>query len=146
MLSPRDLRRLLLEALGSVRRSQYRVRAMVRRAGREGLGAGSVGRLLACEYVLERVALRLETLYVAGFATKGSLELPYRLLVEAHSMVAGIHPELYYSVSELLEAIERIQSALPEAPEAWGLGEGVDEEVRRVLEEARSRVTGGRAA
>lgn len=133
----RTSRELVIEALSGIRRAQARIKVL---AGRLAASQGDpeAGRMLESLYmielVLERIAIRLETLLLVDSITGERLSLPYRLLKEVASMRLDTHPELQYTLSIIYESLNRamVKSGF-EGVEV----EAMDEEVKSILSDAR---------
>ncbi|MCE4619663.1 MAG: hypothetical protein F7C33_01435 [Desulfurococcales archaeon] len=144
MRKKRNPTRMVMDALLVVRRAQLEVRRAKARARQlEGvLPAGEYRNLIlsleTIDNVLERVAVRLETILASGIITADLLRLPRVLVSKASSQLANIPPELSQSLAEINDILDAIIAQAPEgAPEIPIAEENVEESAEEVLEEAK---------
>ena len=136
----RDTRRAIIEALGLVRRAQMEARKGVARLARiadkvEG-GREILVSLETLNLVLERVALRLNTLLATGVITPGLLAPIAALVKELYEESRDLGPGISQALSELDDILEALYT--------WSSGghpsiaeDAVRAEARMVIEEAR---------
>jgi len=135
-----DARRALIEALGLVRKAQMEARKGVARLSRladkvEG-GRELLLRLETLNIVLERVALRLNTLLVTGVLSRELLEPVSALVKELYSESRDLGPSIAQALSELDDILESIAATAP-PPEPLTRREYLREEARSIILEAR---------
>ena len=104
-----SLRGYIVRALTEVRRAQVRIR--VARSRLEALNdVEGVVRLEALNEVLERVALRLETLLVLGVASSELLRASLVAVRVLELLKQYAPPDVRHLVAEIQQALERIHS------------------------------------
>jgi len=137
------LRGYVLRALTEIRRAQVRIR--IARSRLEALNdiEGAV-RLEALNEVLERIALRLETILVLSTA---SPELLRALVTAGRALEPLQHhapPDIKQMIVEVQETLDKIQNTLtPVEPVVSNpsIGDEAEEVLREAMEVARRKVT-----
>jgi division protein CdvB (Snf7/Vps24/ESCRT-III family) len=151
----KDAMKAIMEALALVRKAQLEVRRAKSRAR-------TMSKLLSIqEYkdlmealetldiILERVALRLQTILVTGVFNKELLETPKEILVRALNISSMIPPSITQSLAEITDTLDVLASHAPSIPEASipaveesnsHVSENVEEVLREAKEEARRRL------
>lgn len=138
-----NLRGYIVKALTEVRRAQVRIR--VARSRLESLNdiEGAV-RLEALNEVLERIALRLETLLVLGTASPELLRASLVAGKAVEPLKQHAPPDVRHMVMEVQQALERIHSITappePPGPSLSIASSDVEEVLREAIEVAKARV------
>ncbi|MCX8196160.1 MAG: hypothetical protein N3F67_03685 [Acidilobaceae archaeon] len=134
----KETRAAVLKALAEIRRAQVKVRLLGERM--RGLDEESALRLLALWELLERLALRLETISVLGVASPDLMRGPLALMIAMEALKAYAPPDVRYMLSTIERSVETIYSGLPEPRlAAEELREEAEQIVREALEAARKR-------
>ncbi|MCE4600084.1 MAG: hypothetical protein F7C38_00760 [Desulfurococcales archaeon] len=153
----RNIMKTMMEALALVRRAQIEVRrAKARAKTMSKLLSEAEYRELATsletlDIVLEKIALRLQTMLVAGVINRELLEAPREILRKAMSISSMIPPNIGETLAEISDAIDMLISSAPtmpeEAPSLIEMSESspsdyAESVLREAREEARRRLEG----
>lgn len=132
-------------ALAEVRKAQMKTRLAAERLKRHESGEAVVS-LIALHDVLERIALRLETMHVLGYATAELVKSPLAMIEALRVLKTGAPPEVHYLITAVQEAVERIASF--SQPEVQLKEEELREEAMKIVKEAmeRAREAGSRGS
>lgn len=141
----RDAVTLALTTLSAVRRAQAEVkRAKARARGVSRLVSSEEYRNLlmgleTLDVLLERVALRLETILASGLVTRDLVSTPKTVIERAAELASSVSPAISNSLAELTDMMELLASMAPQAPGALYTGEpaAAAAEAEEVLKEAR---------
>jgi len=140
----KDATRMVTDALVIVRRAQLEARrAKVRVERMKGLLPDNeyTNLLLSLETldnILERVAIRLETILTSGIITAELLALPRALITKASEQLKDLPPELFESLAEIGDILDYVASNAPSQPEIpISINTETSEEVNNILEEAK---------
>jgi len=136
---------LLVRVLGQARAAQYRVRYWIARLEAEGGDKGVLETLHALDYILEFIALRVETILTLWGAVQGMERLPLEVVREASRSFQGIPPEIAASLSSIANLLAEASMAPGEPSfiiETSGARRSLEAEdvIRAAVEEARRRV------
>ena len=138
-MSPQSVRAAAIRALAEIRRAQGRIRMLAERT--RDLDRGTQLRMLAIVELLERMALRLETVLSLGYATPDLLRTPMVIVYAIGAMKSFVPPDVRLSLSTIQENIETIRiSAAQELkiPEEE-LRKEAEQVMREAMEAARKR-------
>ncbi len=153
----KNIMKTMTEALALVRRAQIEVRRAKARAKTmskllsEAEYRELVTSLETLDIVLEKVALRLQTMLVAGVINRELLEAPREILRKAMSISSMIPPSIGETLAEITDAIDILISSAPtmpeEVPSLIGISESspsdyAESVLREAREEARRRLEG----
>lgn len=139
-MSRESFRSAVAAALAEVRRAQLKTRLAAERLRKYGSDEAVVS-LLALHDILERVALRLETMNVIGHATAELVRSPI-VMIQALSMLkAGAPPDVHYMITAVQEAVERVVAL--SQPEIRLREEELRREAAEIVKEALERARGG---
>ncbi len=104
-----DPKMAVIQALGASRQALLRIRAQIKRtkilAHRDEAARAFLQTLYMVENLLERVVLRLETMYAAGIVARDSLELPLKIVKWIEENAQGLPPDIGSIVSIVDEAL-----------------------------------------
>ncbi|MCE4617956.1 MAG: hypothetical protein F7C82_00915 [Desulfurococcales archaeon] len=149
----KDAMRMVLNTLSAVRRAQLEVR-------KAKIRAKSMSKLVSKEeynnllivletidVVLERVALRLQTILASGILTRDLILLPKAVIERTAELSSTIPPSLTQSLAEITDMLEVLAAIAPTPPdtpiyslEAQPPSEEIEEVLREAREEARKRL------
>ncbi|MEN3000003.1 MAG: hypothetical protein ABDH61_05455 [Acidilobaceae archaeon] len=132
-MSSQGVRTAALKALTEIRRAQLRIRALAERT-RE-LDRENHLRMLVIVELLERMALRLETVLSLGYVTPDLLKAPLVIVYAIGALRSFVPPDVRLSLSAIQEGVETIRvSAFPELRVS-------EEELRREAEQVIREAT-----
>jgi len=136
-----DARRAIIEALGLVRKAQVEARKGAMRLSRladkiEG-GRQMLVALETLDLVLERIALRLNTLLVTGVITKELVAPVSALVKELYQQSQDLGPSISQALSELDDILESLAATAPAAEPLYKREEDLREEARNIILEAQ---------
>jgi len=136
-----DARRAIIDALGLVRRAQREARKGARRLSRlAGRIEGSRQMLVTLEtldLVLERIALRLNTLLMTGVITRDLIAPVSVLVKELYQQSQDLGPSISQALSELDDILESLAAAAPASEPFYRREEELRDEARSIILEAR---------
>jgi len=136
-----DARRAIIEALRLVRKAQVEARKGARRLSRladriEG-GRQMLVALETLDLVLERIALRLNTLLVTGVITRDLIAPVSALVKELYQQSQDLGPNIAQALSELDDILESLTAAAPAPEPLYTKEEELRAEARDIILEAR---------
>lgn len=149
----KDAMRMVLNTLSTVRRAQLearkakiRARSMSRLVSREEYDQLLVA-LETIDIVLERVALRLQTILASGIITRELVLVPKAVVERASQYTSTIPPNLSQALAEITDMLEYLAATAPSPtgpqapiPDMQPSSEEVEEVLRDAKEEARKRL------
>ncbi len=137
-----ELRSYIVRALAEIRRVQVRIR--IARSKLEALNdrEGAV-RLEALNEILERIALRLETLLILGMASSELLKSFYVTSKALEPLQHYAPPDVRHMVMEVQQILDRIQNII--TPVEWIENSNIpvreaEEVLREAMEIARNKI------
>lgn len=151
--SRKDAMRMVLNTLSTVRRAQLevkkakaRARSMSRLVPREEYN-NLIVTLETIDIILERVALRLQTILASGIITRDLLIVPKAVVEKASELSSSIPLGLTQYLAEITDMLEVLASTAPASPDTPSyMGdftpsrEEVEEVIREAREEAKRRL------
>jgi len=124
----------IFKILSDIRRAQVKIRTSIMRL--KALGDKDTAiKLTAMNDILERIALRLETMLILGYVNSELVKTPLALTYAIEVLKAYTPPDIHYTITITQEAIEKlIVDTLRDFPQIPI--DNLRNEARLVLEEA----------